>query len=149
MLHFFYRFFILMLVQTVKSPVFIHPCMKKILIDRSQFVLELTVQPLNDVGAAFHVMPPRLILAAYDREQLSRMALCQSLLHQCFLQHLLCVACAHPALRTYTKAGLQVPHPVRTTVNSFTNRSVSYTFANTNIHDERLKSTTCYYRLPL
>lgn len=62
-------------------------------------------------------------------------------LHQCLFQHLFCVARTYPALLAHTQAGFQIPHPIRTLVDSLANCGIGYTFADTNIHDERPKST--------
>jgi hypothetical protein len=37
-----------MLTKAIETPIFVHPGMEKILIDRCQFMLKLTVQPLNN-----------------------------------------------------------------------------------------------------
>jgi hypothetical protein len=42
--------------------------MKKILIDGCQLMLQLAVQPLDNVCAAFHVVPPQAILVPYNCE---------------------------------------------------------------------------------
>jgi hypothetical protein len=70
------------------------------------------------------------------------MALRQTFLHQRLFQHLLSVACTYSALLAYAKISFQIPHPVSASVmHSFTDGGIGYTFADTNIHDERLKST--------
>ena len=69
------------------------------------------------------------------------MVLRQGLLHQCLFQHFLGMAGTYSALLAHAQAGLQIPHPVGTPVDSLADGGIGYTFADTNIHDERLKST--------
>ena len=70
------------------------------------------------------------------------MVLRQGFLHQCLFQHLLGVAGTYSALLAHAQAGLSNPASgQRPVMDSFADGGIGYTFADTNIHDERLKST--------
>jgi hypothetical protein len=81
-----------------------------------------------------------------ERVGLCGMVLNQVFLHQRFFQNLLRVARAYSALLAHTQASLQIPHPVGASMNDgLADCGIGYTFADTNIHDERPKSTIpCY-----
>ncbi|KIO49286.1 hypothetical protein SQ11_06170 [Nitrosospira sp. NpAV] len=78
---------------------------------------------------------------SHVRVGLCGLVLRQRFLHQRLFQHLLRVAGAYSTLPTHTQAGLQIPHPVSAVVNSLADCRIGYTFADTNIHDKRPKST--------
>ncbi len=75
------------------------------------------------------------------RVGLCGLVLRQRFLHQCLFQHLLRVAGTYPALPAHTQTGFQIPHPVSAVVDGLTDCAIGYTFADTNIHDKRPKST--------
>jgi len=78
---------------------------------------------------------------SYKRVGLCGMALRHSFLHQCLFQHLLRVAGTYSTLLAHAQAGFQIPHPVSAPIDGIANRGIGYTFADTNIHDKRLKSS--------
>jgi hypothetical protein len=55
MLHFLDGFFVFFLAQAVEAPVTVHAGMEKILVDGRQLMLQLAIQPLDNVCVAFHV----------------------------------------------------------------------------------------------
>lgn len=75
------------------------------------------------------------------RVGLCGLVLRQRSLHQCLFQHLLRMASTYPALLAHAQAGFQIPHPVGAIVDSLADCRIGYTFADTNIHDKRPKST--------
>jgi hypothetical protein len=48
------------------------------------------------------------------------------------------MARTYPALLAHAQAGFQIPHPIGTPVDCLADCGIGYTFADTNIHDERL-----------
>jgi hypothetical protein len=55
-------------------------------------------------------------------------------LRESLLQNLLGMTSTYPALPAYAQAALQVAHPVSAPMDSLANRSIGYTFADTNVH---------------
>ena len=54
MLHLADGFFVFLLGQLVEAPVLVHAVVQKVLVDGGQFVLELGLQPGNDLCITFH-----------------------------------------------------------------------------------------------
>ena len=55
-------------------------------------------------------------------------------LHDSLFQNLLGMTSTYPALSAHAQAALQVTHPVGASMDSLANRSIGYSFADTNVH---------------
>lgn len=61
-------------------------------------------------------------------------------LYQCLIQYPFCMTGTDPALFSDTQAGFKITHPFSTLQYRLTNSLISYTLADTNIHEARLLS---------